>query len=572
MLANIINANDLYRYAWAGEPAKLMQAAFSGNYMGESLQDIVGNNDNTAGKAMSYLMGLVMTPVNLYNVIMGPLPLSLIMAAIKKVVSGIKNVIGNIKDKIKGGVDSFINRNEELSQYVDNNDIIGLWKDADVDDEGNPISGFARAIDVTSKSILTVQIAFNIASSKIKQMIGNISSIKDYIINRKDDLKQYVDDNDIIGLWKDKDEENEEEDDNPIKGFTKAIDLTTKSIATIQIAFSMASSKVKELVHNFTDPLKENFNTTVSYIDTLISKSKTGNIKDVLNTKLTLKNKRFEGLFKFIGNIGYIASLFTTLINKFSKNVVESGKTAVSKVKDFFSNIFGNKSSNNKTVNKKDSGGASGIQVNNKMNKIDSGFVSQLDPRYSNMKLGNSTVEESGCAPAVAAMAANIDMNTAVKYAQKYTTSGGVSSDYFKNIFDRNEITNKELKSSTEIKNSLKQGKPVILLGRDPSNKSKDKSPFGPKGHYILARAMKGNKIVVQDPESRSQANVYDSSIINKSNFAISSLVGAGIRFQIMKQLDKYMLILLLYKDLLLLELLELWVAGKMNLLIILIL
>ena len=177
-------------------------------------------------------------------------------------------------------------------------------------------------------------------------------------------------------------------------------------------------------------------------------------------------------------------------------------------------------------------GKATGIKISGAMTPngvsslIDrSGFVSQLNPEYSNMRVGNNTVADAGCAPAVASMAiksigGDLSMQNAVKLTKGYTASQGVSTEYFNDVFKASGVPSSQLNSISSIKSNLKQGNPVVLLGRDPRNTSKDKSPFGPNNHYVLATGMKGNKVLINDPEANGP-RVYDSSIINNSNTGI---------------------------------------------------
>lgn len=171
-----------------------------------------------------------------------------------------------------------------------------------------------------------------------------------------------------------------------------------------------------------------------------------------------------------------------------------------------------------------------------------SSFISQLDPRYSNIKFNTSndthrqTLGEAGCAPAVATMAINaynggasmVDMaNKALKYKVK---NGGTTSDYFSDVFSQNGISSSYTKSKSDIKNSLKRGHSVVLLGQDKNNRSKANSPFGPGGHYVLATGISkdGSKVTINDPESSVPGLQYSSSILNNANVGVT--VGGSSR------------------------------------------
>lgn len=165
-----------------------------------------------------------------------------------------------------------------------------------------------------------------------------------------------------------------------------------------------------------------------------------------------------------------------------------------------------------------------------------SGFISQLDPRYSSMKFGNFTVGEKGCAPAVAAMVANrfgkkLSMEDAISASTPYQNNNGTSADYFKTVLNSRGINTSYLQGgnvSEQIIQRLNNGEQVILLGQDPNNQSKDASPFGPNGHYVVATGIDQNgNIIINDPESK-QPKKYSRSILTKAKMGISTKASGG--------------------------------------------
>ena len=164
-------------------------------------------------------------------------------------------------------------------------------------------------------------------------------------------------------------------------------------------------------------------------------------------------------------------------------------------------------------------------------------FVSQLDPRYSNMRFNTSkdtqvqTVGEAGCAPAVATMAINNYLgngtsmeamtNNALNYKVK---NGGTSSDYFEDVFAQNGISSSYTQNISDMANSLRNGKSVVLLGQDSTNTSKSNSPFGPGDHYVLANGISndGKTVYINDPELNQENVPYSSKILDSANLGIS--------------------------------------------------
>ena len=171
------------------------------------------------------------------------------------------------------------------------------------------------------------------------------------------------------------------------------------------------------------------------------------------------------------------------------------------------------------TTNTSESGGASGLAISGRFS-APGAFQSQYDPKYSNIKFANSTISEAGCGPAVAAMAStlkggNLNMANAIEKAKPYTNNDGTSVKYFEDVLKARRLDKQEY-----VESALTNGRPVILLGRDPSNTDKNKSPFGPNSHYVLALGMNNGKVLVNDPEAHGPA-LYDKSILRKSNYSM---------------------------------------------------
>ena len=166
-------------------------------------------------------------------------------------------------------------------------------------------------------------------------------------------------------------------------------------------------------------------------------------------------------------------------------------------------------------------------------------FVSQNDSRYANKSIGKHTVAEVGCAPAVATMAVSsvlggkgYNMNTAIKNASRYqNSSGDVTADYFADEFARNGVKSSYISGGNTgaLKSAISKGS-TVLLGRDSSNTSKSKSPFGPNGHYVLATGMSkdGKSVYVNDPEAKTGNKKYSSDILKHTVLGVNASGGAS--------------------------------------------
>ena len=164
-------------------------------------------------------------------------------------------------------------------------------------------------------------------------------------------------------------------------------------------------------------------------------------------------------------------------------------------------------------------------------------FYSQLDPKYAmdfNAQ-GDSihqTMKDSGCGPAalsnaMSSVGIQVDPRLAAQYAldKGYKeTDGGTRPEFFTDMMNKLGTGSNRLHNQDEITNSLKQGQPVILMGKDSRGETKQ-NPYAENPHYVTATGIdrKGN-IIVQDPESYTPNKRYKASdILNKSTIAIGT-------------------------------------------------
>lgn len=166
-------------------------------------------------------------------------------------------------------------------------------------------------------------------------------------------------------------------------------------------------------------------------------------------------------------------------------------------------------------------------------------FFSQLDPRF-NMSFNakgdtiHQTMYDSGCGPMAAANALSSlgipdDPTVGAKFAlSKYKEkNGGTKPEFFTDYMKQKGVPSQRLYNNKDIKESLKSGKPVILMGKDPSGET-SRTPYAENPHYVTATGLdsKGN-IIIQDPESMTPNKIYKASeVLSKSNIAIGTGMG----------------------------------------------
>jgi len=334
---------------------------------------------------------------------------------------------------------------------------------------------------------------------------------------------------------------------------------TMKFTLTPIAAITTAGRSLFEKIAEGFKPVKEDYNNFKSYLSIMLKGDQEGEVATGEQAQYKATSA-LAPVFNFGAKIIKIASVLKNLVNKvtgyisaltggliggdesviakLSKGDISgavsdittniatkttAGKmitTGVNMVKGAWAWLTGKSS----TSSEASSGAGSGLAVNNSKSTCttcNSAFQSQLDPRYKDISFGGSTVGEAGCGPAVAAMASasmggNLDMTTAINKARSYTNNDGTSAKYFEDTLNASPLNN-----TSTVKSALESGRPVVLLGKDPSNKSKENSPFGPNNHYVLATGMKNGKVLVNDPESNGP-KVYDQSILNKSNYNLT--------------------------------------------------
>ena len=164
-------------------------------------------------------------------------------------------------------------------------------------------------------------------------------------------------------------------------------------------------------------------------------------------------------------------------------------------------------------------------------------FYSQLDPAYA-MSMNapgddiKQTMADSGCGPmsasnAISALGGSVDPTEAASYALQNgykEKDGGIKPGFFKDYLNKKGIDTENLHGSKEILTQLKQGNPVVLMGKDDKGESPE-TPYGENPHYVTATGVdnQGN-ITIQDPESFEPNKVYKSSnVLNKSSIAIGT-------------------------------------------------
>lgn len=202
-----------------------------------------------------------------------------------------------------------------------------------------------------------------------------------------------------------------------------------------------------------------------------------------------------------------------------------------SKAKRAVKSWFGKGKSSNNDVTKtsKNGKGKSYFDSNeqfktyvNKQKKNGYGKISQLDPSIAGMSYNGHTIGQAGCGPVAATNLINsINGNQiSVQDAARFATSrgfkpknDGTDPRYMSSILSASGIANKSVSGRSEISKNLKNGNPVVMMGKGRSRKS----PYGNDNpHYITAMGYDRNgNIIVDDPYESGYRAYKESEVMD---------------------------------------------------------
>ena len=149
------------------------------------------------------------------------------------------------------------------------------------------------------------------------------------------------------------------------------------------------------------------------------------------------------------------------------------------------------------------------------------GKISQLDPSISNMSYNGHTIGQAGCGPVAATNLINsIKGNSAmtVDKAATYATAmgykpsnDGTKQGYMNSILSASGIPNEDIHGTGAIRSNLKQGNPVVLMGKGKTASS----PYGNQNpHYITAMGYDRNgNVIVDDPYEKGYRTYKESAV-----------------------------------------------------------
>lgn len=439
-----------------------------------------------------------------------------------------KKVLGNYTwtEKIQNGVINFKNnlRAKWHNLNVDIDEAGGIKKII-----GDKVSGFGKGIKDKANEIGKT------FSDGVSSIAKGFSDSYKTLFKGATEVSVLSKKGDIAAIWKydlDKTKGEKEGEDGSANALTKGIFMAYKVMNMPGALISWAGGKVKDLWSSFSDPIKKDWDALTKGLDNLKTKASDGDIGGVFSSKINLSGGVLSGIFEAGFFINKIFNTIGALVHKLANPIME-----------FFDNPLFKKIANfvggggYKTEDSDSGAGNSGL-IPAYQGAGSSGFVSQMDPKFSNKKIGKSNVGSMGCGPASALMAVSNKSNTeesamdeAIGVANKHQTKGGTDISYFADYFNKKGLNAKYYNTSggsSNLINDIKNGSNVVLMGQDKKNYSKERSPFGPNNHYVVATGMdRDGSIIVNDPELNRPGKKYRPSILKSVKAAVSA---AGTR------------------------------------------
>ena len=297
-------------------------------------------------------------------------------------------------------------------------------------------------------------------------------------------------------------------------------------VALVRAGIGVVKEGISKIIDGY-----EVSQTTKEADDAKIQNALNGDLSVFSSEYWTNADHSSEGLFGVIANIQtYIEKIFNApviIVKSIGKKIVD----AFTGIKDWFGDTFGGiwnwitgffgggdrAEAVAELESYQNSNAASG---RGKKTRYGLGHSYQTDPSISNIKYGDSTIGEAGCAPVAAANVLNnmgytSNANTvkeAARYAEERNLTvpgGGTNIKYFNSYFRSKGINTSNTSNKDNVINALNNGNQVIMLGRDESNSPG--APYGTNPHFITAVGVDSSgNIIAEDPYYPQETITYD--------------------------------------------------------------
>lgn len=484
-----------------------------------------------------------------------------IMLTPMAIMSKVGKAIGGVFVKIGGFAKKQFGKNAEIDKNlladVKNGDIANLWTgdhySEQAEDDYGGLTFFDKCQNIIKKLYLTMPAGVSWVGHKIANVfspiVDKVKGTVDAYSESSKSIKEYVKAGDMSGLLG---YTPEEDKDNPMGGFTKALITIDKYSSVPMTAISWVGHKIASGVSGLFDGISTDSKALDKAQGSMKTEAEDGSVGGVWDVS-TKFSSPIKGIFDVGANISKLYYTAIAIFNKFVKpikdivkgvgegfgNVVDKAKDvakdAGEKISDTASGVFDWFKSGIETIGNGISNAVGSVGGNSGLPRLGrtggASFISQISGANANKSLGNTSVGAMGCGPASAAMAlGESSMDNAISSARNYQSAGGTDASFFGDYLSSKGKSANYMRDTGDIASSVASGKPTILLGRDSSNTSKSNSPFGPNNHYVVANGVdsKGD-VLINDPE-QSHGNVkYSPNILKNVSLGVGVGAGSGL-------------------------------------------
>ena len=331
--------------------------------------------------------------------------------------------------------------------------------------------------------------------------------------------------------------DKDKDSDNPLSKLGSIFGIVTRIFQAPGAMLGWVGSKVKKVFTDMIDGVKDISKDT----NNAISRAKKGEISVFGSAywKINIdEDNPLGGVGKVIGFIQRLFNAPVILIQRAFSSITDAFADAW----DWFMGLFGgNKSGSGRGRETSGKGRAgsdrSDESKDNSQQDSNTGHIYQSHESIANMRYGNSTIGDSGCAPVAATNLINnisndkikkTNLADAVKFAEKggYTVNeGGTDMRYFNTYLASKGIPSINTSNKNVALDAIKSGRQVVLLGQDTY--SAKSAPYGTNPHFVTATGVDNDgNIIVEDPDLPDSRVKYKPYKLMKS--MISSVITGG--------------------------------------------
>ena len=482
--------------------AKGQYTIFNSNYWhSDQTADDGSNPMSTLGKIFGFVSRLISAP----HAMMG--------WTVSKIISGFKTLVSGAKEGTIDAAEDVLNVMKGQYSIFS----ADYWKTNDQEENNNPISKIGKVIGFVERLFMAPRALMGWTVSKVASGFKTlIAGAKEGSIDATEDVDNVSKGKYTIfnsNYWHSDKEDN---DGNELSGIGKVFGFITRIVKAPGAMIGYVFTKAKEGFIKLINGAKEVDEET----DKIIDKAKDGDISVFSKDYWKALDKDDNPL----GLIGTISSFIQRLVEApivIFTRVFNKIKEKFDSIKGWFSKLFGEDAESVDT-------GGSGKKGKG---KFGFGRISQLDPSIASIPYNGHTMAQAGCGPVAATnLINNIKGNNGitVQQAAKYATSkgfkpknDGTDPEYMSSILSASGIDNKKLSGSGQISDSLKQGNPVVIMGKGDN----PDSPYGNKSpHYITAMGYdKRGNVVVDDPYEPGYRTYNKNAVLKGARKSVSA-------------------------------------------------